>query len=256
MKKPQPVALVGAGKLTDSPLARSWELGSLLGPVKASSLRLASRIANTLRAGHPVANYSEFRDCSLILIWVPDKAVPATVAELAASGISWSGKAVVLCNPWMDGSALRDLTALGASVGSIEPMPGFEERKYLVEGDRLVIREMKRVIEHRGTRIVAVEPGLKPFYLAAITCAGALFYSLLIAAAECMGHTLLPPSEMADVVEKQVQKTLRSYFRGGKKYYRGPKELGSQLQALSAADPRLAEYLEGLATAAAKFAAK
>ena len=61
MRKGQSVGLIGAGKITDSPLERMWALRERLGPVKASSMRVASRIANSLRAGHPVVEvHSEY----------------------------------------------------------------------------------------------------------------------------------------------------------------------------------------------------
>src|SRR5713226_1554409 len=116
MNKAQPVALIGAGKFTDSPATRFWGLRDLLGPVKATSYRVASRIANHLRAGHPVKDYEEFESCSLVLLCVPDEAVAARAAELAACGFSWKEKAVVLCSTWLDGGELHQLAQAGASV--------------------------------------------------------------------------------------------------------------------------------------------
>jgi len=65
--------LIGTGNLTDSPLTRFWSLPERLGPVKSSSYRLASRIANMLRAGHPVKDYADFESCILILVCVPEE---------------------------------------------------------------------------------------------------------------------------------------------------------------------------------------
>ena len=44
-----------------------------------------------------------------------------------SAGISWRGKAVVLCSTWLDSGELRELSARGASVGSISPIPGFDD---------------------------------------------------------------------------------------------------------------------------------
>jgi hypothetical protein len=76
MKKAQSVGLIGTGSLTDSPLTRFRWLSERLGPVKSASYRVASRIANMLRAGHPVKDYVEFESCELILICVPEDTVP------------------------------------------------------------------------------------------------------------------------------------------------------------------------------------
>src|SRR5271169_6501517 len=96
MKKAQSVGLIGRGNLTDSPLTRFGWLSERLGPVKSDSYRVASRIVNMLRAGHPVKDYAEFDACILILVCVPDEAVSRVVSEMLSSGVSWRGKAVIL----------------------------------------------------------------------------------------------------------------------------------------------------------------
>ena len=138
MKKAQSVGLIGTGNLTDSPLTRFWWLSERLGPVKSASYRVASRIANMLQAGHPVKDYAEFETCDLILVCVPEDTVSQVVSEMVSSGISWADKAVVLCSTWLDSGELRELSARGASVGSISPIPGFDDERYLVEGDPIV----------------------------------------------------------------------------------------------------------------------
>src|SRR5260370_12146930 len=110
MKKAKPVALVGAGNLTDSPLIRFLRLSDRLGPVKSQSYRLASRISNILRSGHPVKDYAEFETCQLIFVCVPDPTLPKVVSEMAASGVSWHGKAIVLCSMWLDSGHLSQLS--------------------------------------------------------------------------------------------------------------------------------------------------
>jgi len=244
MKKAQSVGLIGTGSLTDSPLTRFWWLAERLGPVKSASYRVASRIANMLRAGHPVKDYAEFEACILILVCVPDETVSQVVSEMLSSGISWRGKAVLLCSTWLDSSALRDLSVHGASVGSISPIPGFDDRRYLVEGDGLAIRESKRLVEHRDSRVVAVERPLKPFYLAALTCTGALLFALLRVASESLHNAGIPPGHSAVLLERQITRTLRSFLKGGRRAYPEPRELPPQLRALSAASPELAHYFE------------
>src|SRR5271170_1679957 len=125
MKKAQSVGLISTGSLTDSPLTRFWWLSERLGPVKSASYRVASRIANMLQAGHPVKDYAQFKSCDLILVCVPEETVSQTVHEMASAGISWRGKAVVLCSTWLDSGELHELGARGASVGSISVIPGF-----------------------------------------------------------------------------------------------------------------------------------
>jgi predicted short-subunit dehydrogenase-like oxidoreductase (DUF2520 family) len=244
MKKAKSLGLIGAGSLTDSSLTRLWWLPERLGPVKSASYRVASRIANMLKAGHPVRDYAEFETCALILVCVPEGDLPRVVSEMLSSEISWRGKAVVLCSTWLDSGALRDLSAHGASVGSFSPIPGFDDQRYLVEGDALAIRESRRLVEHRGCRVVAIERPLKPFYLAAFTCTGSLLFALLHAAFEALRHSGVSPGVSATLLERQITRTLRSFLKGGRRAYPEPRELPRQLRALSAASPELGHYFE------------
>ena len=97
MKKAKPVALIEEGNLSASPLARFRWPSETLGPVKASSFRLASRIANRLQAGHPVKDYREFDACDLILICVPDDALgrSACGAESGRDPLAWESPGAV-----------------------------------------------------------------------------------------------------------------------------------------------------------------
>src|SRR5260370_13061866 len=96
MKKAKSVALIGAGKLSGSPVSEFWRLSDRLGPVKAPSFRLASRIANRLRAGHPVRDYAEFDSCRLILVSVPHAILPAVVGAVPSARICSRNKSSVL----------------------------------------------------------------------------------------------------------------------------------------------------------------
>jgi len=244
MKKAQSVGLIGTGSLTDSPLTRFWWLSERLGPVKSASYRVASRIANMLRAGHPVKDYAEFESCVLILVCVPEGSVARVVSEMLSSGISWQGKAVVLCSAWLDSGELRELASQGASVGSITPIPGFDDERYLVEGDPLAIRQARSLVEYRERRAVAIERTLKPFYLAALTCTGTLLFALLHVAFESLQRAKIPPGNSAALLDRQINRTLRSFLKGGRRGYPTPRELPRQLRALSASDPELESYLE------------
>jgi hypothetical protein len=244
MKRPKSVALVGGGKLSSSSLAGFWLHSEMLGPVMASSYRLASRIANSFRAGHPVRNYAGFDACKLILICVPDPALPAVIADLCSSNISWSGKSVVLWSAWLGSGELIELSRRGASVGSIATIPGFQDQWYLIEGDKRAIQESTRLVENRERRSVAIERGLKPLYLAALTCTGSLLFPLVMAASESLRLAGVPSPVAAKMLEMQLNGSLRSYARGGKRAYAPPRELTDQLLALSVADPKLAHYVE------------
>jgi predicted short-subunit dehydrogenase-like oxidoreductase (DUF2520 family) len=256
MKKARSVGLIGAGNLTDSPVRRFWFLPERLGPVKSASYRVASRIANMLQAGHPVKDYAEFQDCDLILVCVPENTIGEVVSEMAASGIAWRDKAVVLCSTWLDSGALEDLAALGAFIGSISPIPGFDDERYLVEGDPPAIRHSKSLVEHRERPVVAIERSLKPFYLAALTCTGTLLFALLYAAGESLHRARIPPALSATILDRQLTRTLRTFLKSGLRAAPALRELPRQLNALSFADPALAHFLEQSCGIASRLIAK
>ena len=162
MKKPKSVALLAGGKLGSSPLARFWLLSEMLGPDKAASFRLASRIANSLRAGHPVQDYSQFDACRLIVISVPDQALARALEELRAAPISWSGKSVLLCSPSRGSLDLREFSVRGASIASIAAIPGFQDLRYLLEGDKRAVQDSRPLLEHRERCCIVIERDLKP----------------------------------------------------------------------------------------------
>jgi predicted short-subunit dehydrogenase-like oxidoreductase (DUF2520 family) len=253
MKKAKSVALIGAGKLTDSPLSRFYWLSDRLGPVKSTSYRLASRIANQLRAGHPVKDFDEFHSSELILVCVPDRMLPHVLGELSAARIDFKGKAVVLFSLWLASSELGELAAQGAAVASLCPMPGFDDLRYLIEGDRLAVLRSRRLVEHRERRVVTIERNLKPFYLAALTWTGSVFFSVLTAAAESLRLAGVPPPVSSNILEKQVSKTLRSFVRAGRNALPTPREFSMQVHALAATNPDLAGYIEQCASLAEKL---
>jgi len=256
MKKAQSVGLIGTGSLTDAPLTRFWFLRERLGPVKSASYRVASRIANMLQAGHPVKDYAEFEECDLILVCVPEETIAQVVSAIASAGISWGGKAVVLCSTWLDSSVLAEIGALGASVGTISPIPGFDDERYLVEGDPGAIRQARNLVEYRERRVVPIERHLKPFFLAALTCTGSLLLALLHVASGSLRLAQIPSALSATVLDRQVNRTLRAYLKGGRRAYAEPRELPSQLRALSEVHPEMAHYLEQSSRLASRLIVK
>jgi len=180
----------------------------------------------------------------LILVCVPEAMLPEVLSELAAASIHFNGKAVVLSSLWLDSSELHQFSARGAAVGSICLIPGFDDLRYLVEGDRPAVLRTRRLVEHRDRRAVTIERSLKPFYLAALTCTGSMLFSVLLAAAEALRLAGVPPPDSSNILEKQVIRTLRSFVRSGRNALPAPHELSRQMRALAAADPNLAHYME------------
>jgi hypothetical protein len=214
MKKPPPVALIGAGKFSRSPITRMRNLDTQLGPVKAPSLRVASRMSNNLRAGHPVSDYQEFDSCELILISVPDDLLASVIAELTASLSSWQQKTVVACSDTVCCEHLSELASLGAATGTLAMVPGYEDRWFLVEGGKTVERLLRPMLSQlRATVIAAFQ---KHRYLQAVAGVNQQFMPCLKQASEALREVGIPGPEVNEIVERQVTRTMRSYYRSGK----------------------------------------
>lgn len=248
MSRPPLVALVAAGKIRKSFLARIPSLAERLGPVASTSFRLASRIANALRAGHAVAGYDEFDACGLVLIRVPDSRLAGTVANLAASGVNWKGKSAILCETALDSASLEPLSRLGARVASLDSIPVLAALRLVIEGDRPAIREARAVVEHHGIRVLELRPGAKTLYNAGLWAAGGLFAPVIAAAAGCLKQAGIRPAPAGDIVAACVNRALRAYRKKGRRMLR-PEELTGQIPESLRADPTVAEYLQAAAAA-------
>jgi hypothetical protein len=247
MSSPNLVALAGAGPVARSPLARY--LPGQLGPVKSASLRLASRIVNSLRAGYPVKAYSDFRGCRVVLCIAPDAAIPALVEELSAASLEWRNCAVLLCDSALDSAALAQLAAGGASVASLNEVPGFDGSRFVVEGGRLAVRAARQLLAHPAVRIHELKPFAKAEFFAGVTFAGELLTPLAYAALASFRLSGLQGEHAAVVLERIVERTLRAFLKAGKSGWTGHlasgnhEEILRQIASLRRANPLLATSL-------------
>lgn len=253
MRKPPQVALLCAGNLKDSAVTRFRGLAARLGPVKSSSLRLASRFANILRAGHPVSDYGAFRDCPVLLIAAPDARAVEAIRDLSDAGLDWSGKSVVLCSAALESEELNALAARGASTASLCEAAGFEGRLFLAEGDRAAVKQVRPLVAGHGSKLLALSPGHKKFYLSAAACNGPLFLSLLWCSAECLKLAGLGTADAAGMLQIQTERTIRSFLKGNRKPGPPPGDLERQIAALRARHPQLGEFFQQNAKLAAWF---
>lgn len=244
MKTPPPVALLCAGNLTDSSITRFRGLAARLGPVKSSSLRLASRFANILRAGHPVDDYEAFRECRLILVAVPDALALGTLENLAAAALDWKRVSIVICSAALESDKLKTLSGFGAHTASLCEATGFDGRLFLAEGDPAAIKLVRPLIEGRESKVLALPADHKKFYLAALACSGPLLTPLLFCAAECLKLAGIGPADAAGLLQNQIERTTRAFLKGSRKGTPSPVDLEQQIAALRSRDPELGEFLK------------
>jgi hypothetical protein len=119
--------IMAAGAVSASLVGQLPGNASALGPVAGVSYRVASRIANTLRAGHAVRLPDELEGVRLILFYSPEEHFAALLAALENAGIQWSGKSLIFCDCNAGDAVVSRFRVAGASVASLRRcgVPGY-----------------------------------------------------------------------------------------------------------------------------------
>src|SRR6185503_7649358 len=99
--------------------------------------------------------------CRLILISAPGEKIPRLVRELAASGIHWKGKAVVLCDSGFESPDLAALAARGAAAGTMDAIEALEQPAFILEGHPEALRELRRFLAPSRARTIEIKRGKK-----------------------------------------------------------------------------------------------
>ena len=240
-------AVAGGGRVSASFVARLPRLAAELGPVAAQSYRLASRIVNSIGAGHPVRGYADLNDSTLILICAPASGVPAAVQALGES-IECRGKTILLCDDGSDSSSLAPLRSKGAAVGSIQEIPGSEGQRFVAEGDRGAIREAKNLIRKIGGRAEEVQGSKMAVYSAGVSFGSSLLTPMLEASMQCFVEAGMTKPGAVKVVESLFQNSVRSYAYAGKRSWTGAlaradlAAVQREIEGLIRLKPSLVEY--------------
>ncbi len=253
--------LVSAGGISESFLQRMPVLLGALGPVKAASLRVARRIANSLRAGVGVADYAALDPCDLLWLAVPDAMLDQIVRDLAAQ-MRLEGTMVVLCGSTRDSFWPRALAGR-ARVATMNLVEESDERVLVAEGHPDVMRELFQLAAAEKRKLIELLPGYKAVYFAGAHIARHLVLPWIGAAVESLRAAGFSRSEATRAVEAMGTRALRGYSNAGRRAWSptAPLELQNALDLdfdrIRALDPRLAAlYKSGIGQALNYFADK
>ena len=249
MKKQWPIGLVVEGNITHSDVLRMPRLVEDLGPIKSATVRVARRVSNFLKAGHPVADYEELQSAQLVLIRAPDDAIPRVIQEIFAANLELKGMAFVLCESWLDLEALQSLRLRGASAASLLAVPSSRNSWFVVEGDSTAVRQTRRFIELSGARALELRAGGTPAYFAAELLATALPMPVLLAAQTALRSSGISGNNLSILLNEMVQSMFRDIMNGARGTWGGPlaecseEVAGRHVAALRESDPQLAEVI-------------
>jgi len=253
------IGLVCTGSVNQSFLARTPALLSRLGPIKASSFRVARQISRSLRAGQAASHYSALEPCPMVWFAVPETALPRTLNDFVIQAPIHKTM-VVLCDSEKDSSAAAALTRKGARVASLNAIPESRERLFVVEGHAETVRAIRRLMEEDGRKLIELGSGAKPLYFAGVRFAAPLLLPWIAAAVEGLRAAGLSRAEAASVGEHIGMRTLRRYAKAGVRSWntqtaaRLRHVLENDMEAVRGRDAKLADlYEKGIRLALAKF---
>lgn len=240
MSKQKLVGLIASGRMVESPLMRYPELARSLGPVVAESRRVASRYANTLRAGR-AADREELAQCKLVLIQAPRPALAWAVEELLAAGGAWRSRTVVWLNQSLGVRALAALRERRALVAAAGFAPTRAKPMLVVEGDGGAVRAVREWAQPARVRCVELPAGGAAMYQAGLVLAGSMVSPVVDAALRSFRAAGFGMPESKRMLEEVVDEALRDYQAHGRKKWVNPcLERGQD--CLAVADGALAEY--------------
>ena len=230
MTKARSLALVCSGPISRTGLVRLPNLAARLGPVKSTSLQSASRAVNLIGGGNAVTFYRELNASRTVLLNVPDDRLSTIVAELAVNLVC-KNKIIILSNSSLDSSQLNRLESQGAAIGSFAEVPGSEGKRFVMEGSRTAVREMRMLLEQGGVRAFEIRRGAKTQYLTGTAFATTLLTSMIVAAVKSFRDAGMPLKEAHGLAAKLAEKALKDYLKTG--VGGSPAMPGVDLQALA-----------------------
>jgi predicted short-subunit dehydrogenase-like oxidoreductase (DUF2520 family) len=149
------LSIVGAGRVGRALGRRLRERGWKIGVVCARSEDSARKAVRFIGAGRPQAGLTvQALTSRVVLLTVPDDAIPAVASELARiGGDEWRGLIVLHTSGALDSTVLSPLKSCGATVGSMHPLQSFSGvgtpplggRVFGIEGDEVAVRVARRI---------------------------------------------------------------------------------------------------------------
>jgi hypothetical protein len=217
---PRRYALFGAGGAARTVLSEMPVLRQELGPISASNMKAAGRIANSLKSGYAARDLSDFDECKVILVCAPDTGFNRAVEILRGSDIEWKAKILLFCLSDVAGVDFSYFRERGALVGSLSALDGLD-KLYVVEGAREALREAKRLVKEVKGKFVEVSHESMPLFEAARTMSSSFFTPLVNSCIEWIRESGVESKEAARLAEKMLTWTLRSYLHSGRRGWSG-----------------------------------
>jgi hypothetical protein len=225
--------LVAAGAVNSSFIGRLPGKARALGPVVGVSYRVASRIANSLRAGKAARSVDELNDFRLILFHSYPSQHDTLIAMLKEAEIQWQGKSLLFCDS--DAAGAEHFRKAGASVSKLRTcgIPG----RMILQGSNPSLAAGHRLVRELKMKAIEVDAGSAAALDAAITLATGALTPLIEHTAGLLRRCGLRDGESLRVAAELFEKTTKEYAHSGRQswaWFSQEPDAGSLLDQLNA----------------------
>jgi hypothetical protein len=206
--------VIGAGALSKSLVGHLPRKSRQIGPVAGVSFRVASRMTNSLRAGHAARTADELNSLPVILFHAPAVQVRAIAALLEHAQIDWKNKSLIFCDCEAPVALIDRFRALGASTAVARRfgIPG----TIMVEGSAPALMCAHRIAAELRLRAIQITPGSGDVFAAALTLATAAQTPLIHRATGMMRACGLRDKEAVQLATMLFEQTAQEYGHSGR----------------------------------------
>ena len=215
------IAIIGAGILGTS-------LGTLFQRAGHEIVAISSRTLKSARAGAALLGGVQVvgdaglaaLGADLVLLAVPDRAIPVVAIQVASGGALRRGAVVAHCSGALPAGVLAGVRAGGGWPGSIHPLQTFADVEtaiaslpgsfYFLEGDTEAVDVLRSVVLSIDGRPVPLDSAQKSLYHAAACAASNFLVTLVDYAASLMMKAGVPPDVAMPALLPLVHGTVRN----------------------------------------------
>ena len=206
--------VIGAGGLSKSLIGQLPRKSRQIGPVAGVSFRVASRMANSLRAGHAARSADELNETPVILFHAPADQIRTLAELLGQARINWKDKTLIFCDCEVAFPIAGRFRLLGATT-AVARQFGIAGT-IMVEGTGPALACAHRIAADLRLRAVEIAPGASDVFAATLTLATVALTPLVNRAATLLKASGLRDKAAVLMATALFEHTIQDYGHSGK----------------------------------------
>jgi hypothetical protein len=206
--------VIAAGGLSKSLIGQLPRKSRQIGPVAGVSFRVASRMANSLRAGYVARNADELDQTPVILLHAPADQVRILAELLEHASINWKEKPLIFCDCEVPVPVVDRFRSMGAST-AVARQFGIAGA-IMVEGTAPALACAHRIATELRLRAVEIAPGSSDVFAATLTLATGALTPLVNRAASMLRASGLRDKAAVRMATALFEHTIQEFGHSGK----------------------------------------